>query len=149
MIHNKLIIVFAAAAILLSACSNTKNEVISTETEAEVITTTPITPKASAAENDIEALANELFVDSEEHNSGVKPLQTSLKENEGEPKVTEEASEREAEEKNYILNTNTKKYHYESCSSVKQMKEHNKEFFTGSSQEAQEQGYKPCKMCNP
>lgn len=49
----------------------------------------------------------------------------------------------------YILNTNTKKFHYPSCSSVKQMKESNKKEYTGSRDDLIAQGYDPCKKCNP
>lgn len=49
----------------------------------------------------------------------------------------------------YILNTNTKKFHYPSCSSVKQMKNTNKQEFTGSRDDLIAQGYDPCKKCNP
>ena len=49
----------------------------------------------------------------------------------------------------YILNTNTKKFHYPSCSSVKQMKDSNKQEFTGSRDDLIAQGYDPCKKCNP
>ena len=49
----------------------------------------------------------------------------------------------------YVLNTNTKKFHYSSCVSVKQMKESNKRFFTGSRDEVISQGYSPCQKCNP
>lgn len=49
----------------------------------------------------------------------------------------------------YILNTNTKKFHYSSCSSVKQMKASNKKEYTGSRDDLIAQGYDPCKKCNP
>lgn len=49
----------------------------------------------------------------------------------------------------YILNTNTKKFHYPSCSSVKQMKASNKKEYTGSRYDLIAQGYDPCKKCNP
>lgn len=49
----------------------------------------------------------------------------------------------------YILNTNTKKFHYPSCSSVKQMKASNKKEYTGSRDDLIVQGYNPCKKCNP
>ncbi|MBU5474244.1 DNA/RNA non-specific endonuclease [Roseburia sp. MSJ-14] len=50
---------------------------------------------------------------------------------------------------NYILNTNTKKFHYPDCSSVNDMKEKNKEAFTGSREEVIEMGYSPCGRCKP
>lgn len=50
---------------------------------------------------------------------------------------------------NYILNKNTKKFHYPQCSSVSDMKEKNKVYFAGTRDEAIAQGYVPCKRCNP
>ena len=49
----------------------------------------------------------------------------------------------------YVLNTNTHKFHYPSCSSVKQMKDKNKSFYTGTREEVISMGYDPCKRCNP
>lgn len=49
----------------------------------------------------------------------------------------------------YILNTNTHKFHYPSCSSVGQMKESNKKEYTGNRDDVIAQGYDPCKRCNP
>ena len=58
-------------------------------------------------------------------------------------------AELEPQGNTYILNTNTKKFHYPSCSSVKQMKESNKQVYTGSREDIISQGYDPCKRCNP
>lgn len=49
----------------------------------------------------------------------------------------------------YILNTNTKKFHYPSCSSVDQMKDKNKKAFNGTREEAVKAGYSPCGRCKP
>lgn len=49
----------------------------------------------------------------------------------------------------YILNPNTHKFHYSNCRAVQQMKEKNKIKFKGSRKEAMQQGYAPCKICNP
>ena len=49
----------------------------------------------------------------------------------------------------YILNKNTKKFHIPTCASVSDMKEKNKIYFEGSRQDAIDQGYVPCKRCNP
>lgn len=49
----------------------------------------------------------------------------------------------------YICNTNTKKFHYPSCSSVKQMSEKNKKAVTTTREELIKKGYDPCKRCNP
>lgn len=49
----------------------------------------------------------------------------------------------------YILNTNTKKFHYTYCGSVNQMSEKNKQPYSGSRDDIIEMGYEPCKNCNP
>jgi peptidoglycan hydrolase-like protein with peptidoglycan-binding domain len=49
----------------------------------------------------------------------------------------------------YIANKNTKKFHYPWCSSVDQMKESNKWYFTGSRETLIKKGYVPCKRCDP
>lgn len=54
-----------------------------------------------------------------------------------------------SESSEYILNTNTKKFHYPWCSSVSQMKAKNKKEYTGARDEIINQGYEPCKRCNP
>lgn len=59
-----------------------------------------------------------------------------------------EAPEGEAQV-HYIANTNTKKFHLPSCSSVTDMKESNKWYFTGTRDELIAQGYEPCKRCKP
>ena len=49
----------------------------------------------------------------------------------------------------YVLNTNSKKFHYPSCKSVKKMKDKNKREFTGTRDEVIGMGYDPCGNCNP
>ena len=49
----------------------------------------------------------------------------------------------------YIANTNTGKFHYPGCKSVKKMSEKNKWYFTGTRDELISSGYVPCKNCNP
>ena len=49
----------------------------------------------------------------------------------------------------YILNTNTGKFHKPSCSSVDQMKESNKQAYTGLREDVIARGYSPCGRCNP
>ena len=51
--------------------------------------------------------------------------------------------------KSYVLNTNTKKFHYPSCRSVNQMKESNKRHYTGTRQSVINMGYSPCGNCHP
>ena len=52
-------------------------------------------------------------------------------------------------ELSYVLNTNTHRFHRPSCDSVKEMKEKNKTYFTGTREEVIAQGYQPCQRCQP
>ena len=49
----------------------------------------------------------------------------------------------------YILNTNTGKFHVPSCPGVEQMAEKNKQEYTGGREEVIAMGYEPCKNCRP
>lgn len=49
----------------------------------------------------------------------------------------------------YVVNKNSKKFHNPSCDSVKDMKEKNKMYYEGTRDELIQQGYDPCKRCNP
>lgn len=55
----------------------------------------------------------------------------------------------EALQADYILNTNTKKFHHPTCSSVNDMKEKNKQEFFGTRDETIALGYSPCGRCKP
>ncbi|MBQ5430125.1 MAG: DNA/RNA non-specific endonuclease [Lachnospiraceae bacterium] len=49
----------------------------------------------------------------------------------------------------YILNTNTKKFHLPSCSSVSTMSPKNKKTYTGKRKYLIREGYSPCGRCRP
>lgn len=49
----------------------------------------------------------------------------------------------------YVLNINTKKFHYPNCQSVKTMSEKNKEIYDGNRETLISDGYSPCGNCNP
>ncbi|MGN1014544.1 MAG: DNA/RNA non-specific endonuclease [Butyricicoccus sp.] len=61
----------------------------------------------------------------------------------------DQPAESAEDETTYILNTSGKKFHKPDCSSVKQMKESNKQSYTGSRDMLIQQGYEPCKQCKP
>ncbi|MBQ5746606.1 MAG: MBL fold metallo-hydrolase [Clostridia bacterium] len=50
---------------------------------------------------------------------------------------------------NYLLNTNTKKFHYPECRSAKTIKEENNKIFSGDRETLISEGYSPCGNCNP
>lgn len=73
--------------------------------------------------------------------------------------TTEPTTEEETEPKreivhtqasyDYIVNTNTGKFHYSSCSQAGRIKEENKAVIHGTSDELESMGYTPCGKCNP
>lgn len=66
-----------------------------------------------------------------------------------EPEKQEPVTGSEASQADYILNTNTKKFHYPTCSSVNDIKEKNKQEFFGTRDETIALGYSPCGRCKP
>lgn len=67
------------------------------------------------------------------------------------PPATQEVIQNDAPSTgtDYIVNTNTGKFHHTYCSSVKKMKESNKMYYTGTRDELVSKGYSPCGNCHP
>ena len=49
----------------------------------------------------------------------------------------------------YILNTNSHKFHYPDCHSAAKISQKNKAYYTGTREELIAQGYSPCGNCDP
>lgn len=54
-----------------------------------------------------------------------------------------------SESEHYILNTNSKKFHLESCESVSKMSSKNREDYNGTREDLINKGYTPCNSCSP
>ena len=54
-----------------------------------------------------------------------------------------------AEQQTYILNKRSHKFHRPECDGVQSMSPSNKEEFTGLRQTLIDEGYSPCRSCNP
>lgn len=67
----------------------------------------------------------------------------------GDSKSSETAQPSKTSEDLYVLNRNTKKFHRPNCSSVQDIKPKNKQEFSGNTKALIQQGYSPCKNCNP
>ncbi len=65
------------------------------------------------------------------------------------PADTPTPEPQESSSADYILNTNTHKFHYPYCDSVQEMAERNKLPYSGTRDEVIAMGYVPCKRCNP
>lgn len=61
----------------------------------------------------------------------------------------EEQQDSRKEGASYVLNENTGKFHKPSCSSVEQISEKNRAYTDKTREELIEEGYEPCKRCNP
>ena len=62
--------------------------------------------------------------------------------------ATQNTQSTQSASRQFVLNTNTKKYHELSCSSIKDIKEKNKGTYTGTEEELKNMGYSPCKKCH-
>lgn len=65
------------------------------------------------------------------------------------PVTQENTTTEEKLGKTYILNLNTKRFHYPACSAVNKISEENKEVFKGDKNELIYGGYFPCGICKP
>lgn len=63
--------------------------------------------------------------------------------------IEEETGDSEGITTTYVLNTNTLKFHYPDCRSVKQMKDKNKLTEETTREDLISRGYDPCGNCNP
>lgn len=64
-------------------------------------------------------------------------------------KGSEKDLEEEAQEMDYVLNTNTHRFHYSFCASVQTMRAENRQDYHGTRDELIAQGYVPCGSCEP
>ena len=120
-------------------------------TEAASEVTTEATTETAATESS--DLPSEESTPLAEHNATAEPEADSTSEPSEEPTTepTEESTTvpEASVSADYVLNKNTKKFHYPHCSSVGKMKEKNKEFFHGTREELIARGYDPCGRCHP
>ncbi len=115
----------------------------SKESDASVVVVPVLDDNSDAADNakNSEEIQKEAV---KEENNIDETTDNKSEASEAKPLVEESNPESAA----YILNTNTKKFHYPSCGSAKQIKDKNKGF--GNNRDTIiAQGFVPCKRCNP
>ncbi len=59
------------------------------------------------------------------------------------------ATAQASETRDYVLNTNTMKFHYPTCISAEEISRENRLDYTGTREELTEDGYSPCGNCKP
>ena len=75
--------------------------------------------------------------------------QIAAEEQTEEPVVEAVPAAAEPATNHYVLNTNSKKFHWPDCSSVSKMKDKNRQDVDATREEVISWGYVPCKNCNP
>ena len=132
-----------------SADTNTPNTNENTDSQ-QIIDKNPNTDETPNTNNPhIDSTFNDSESDFETDNSAestIPPVVDST------PVIDNENDEKESSstpKTTYILNTDSKKFHYSSCSSAKQIKNSNKSEFSGSREDLIKNGYDPCGRCDP
>lgn len=91
----------------------------------------------------------------EEKDGRIDTLKSNIERKEEEINDLSDSSDEDLKEiqidttNNYVLNKNTKVFHYPYCSSVDKMKDSNKKEMKATRDEMIDKGYKPCGRCNP
>ena len=80
----------------------------------------------------------------ESSKSETKPIENSTDED-----IQESIQNEQTLTDKYILNTNTKKFHKPDCKSARKILDKNKKEYEGARQTLIDEGYEPCKNCNP
>ncbi len=148
-----------ALCLLLAGCGAADSDTLTVQTQRTadpfVITATAettIAPTAEPTTLPTEALTEEATEPSTEAPAEESTEPSTEAPTEGSTEPPTEAPEEEPTTGNsqaYVLNKNSKKFHYPNCSSVSRMKEKNRKDFYGSREEVLGMGYVPCKNCHP
>lgn len=96
-----------------------------------------------------EGIAAATEPESEEASNEVSGVQDNTESDAPVSKEVTQQSEPAPAGTDYILNTNTHKFHIPTCGSAKQMSEANKKAYSGNRDDVVAMGYDPCKKCNP
>ncbi len=120
----------------LSSLEEVNSEIFRTDEEGTII--------IESDGDDLVISANDILLYYKENpNDSVTRASINAKnENKTETEVSNESQQQ------YILNTNSKKFHYPDCPSVGKMSEKNKRSVISSRDELLNQGYEPCNYCN-
>lgn len=145
----------------IAACTDPDDEPTTTTTAAE--TTTEADPESKTSiieavgaltlrETTTEATkTTEKATEKATEKTTKKPAVETTEKKTAKPteKATEKPTAKPVAEKNYILNTNTMKFHLPSCASCDKIDAENKKSFTGDRADLISQGYSPCGNCHP
>lgn len=131
------------AVFALTACSSNAGE----EPSAEGASQVDVESAASAQEGAASAATAVADRETAQEDTPVAAESASAAEAEAaEPEAVEEPA---ADVRAYVLNKNSRKFHFPSCSSVGDIKDSNRWDVEMTRDEVVSMGYEPCKRCNP
>lgn len=124
---------------LLFSCGTIQDEGYSSDMISDEESTAPVeeSETTTAAETETDPPVTETETAPAETETPVIETETNSQETEKKTEIT------------YVLNKNTKNFHYQYCRSVKQIKEKNYGTFTGTRDEVIAKGFDPCGNCHP
>lgn len=114
-----------------------------------------VTMEAYSVEDDGECVCFHVFVPNVEpgvvidYATGESHEDDGTKDMENEEGPLDGENTREGQEREYVLNTNTKRFHLPECGSVEQIKPKNRKEYVGTREELVADGYQPCGSCKP
>lgn len=151
--HKILSYVAAVLAVLvIGGCSSgSETDVAPTvPSEPAIVSTEPSTEPATEATT--EATTEPATEETTEPTTEATTEETTEPTTEATTEETTEPTTEETEDPDvmtYVLNTNTKKFHYPSCSSAKDIKEKNKKVVETTREDVISMKYEPCGRCHP
>lgn len=146
---KRILLIFCSFAFLIfmSACQSTTNDSV----KQEVSINLPLDNSVNGY-RESESINTHDKLSSEELDKAVEEILNSekseTKPNENMPNNTASSAVTDTVSSNYCGNKNSKIFHTENCGSVKNMTESNKVYFS-TRDEFVQNGYTPCKRCNP
>ena len=148
--RNRIVPLIMVLALLLMGTACGKAEVESTILTEPVQTTAPVITEPAPTAQPTEPVTEPITEATESSTDPVEETTNSAEETmEPEESTEPEESESAGTQLDYVLNTNSNKFHYPDCSSVGQMKASNRADFHGTREEVIAKGYDPCGRCKP
>ena len=152
-IYKQILAIAAVLTMLLSMVACQAEPIEETPSEDLIVEEVAIKEESEKEpeeiEEETEETAEEIEEEIVEEKIAEEPAEEEFKEEFREEPAADDAAVEEVVGTSYILNINSYKFHYPYCKSVSNMKESNKEYFTGSRDTVIARGFEPCKNCNP
>lgn len=148
--RSAILVLALFCVVVMTCCAEETDDAESVAAIASASIEATAEPSTQATETVTQPTTEETTVPTEE-SSEPETTETTQDAEDESSEPTEESTEdtTEIQGTDYVLNKNSKKFHYPKCGSVSKMKESNKEFYTGTREDLIAKGYDPCGNCHP